>query len=63
MGRGPFLVRAKFSDHARMICLGITVQALCHFEWSGPVSVLEGRMCFVWCGVVCGVVVIVVVVC
>ena len=27
------------------MCPGITVQASCHLEWSGPVSVLERVMC------------------
>ena len=49
---GPLLVGRTCSHHARDICLGIPVQTSCHLEWSGPVSVLEGRMCLVWCGVV-----------
>ena len=57
MDLGPFLVGRTCSHHARNNCPGLTVQALCHLEWSGPVSVLEMGVVFggVWCSVVvCG---------
>ena len=36
------------SHHARNNCPGITVQASCHLEWSGPVFVLEMGDVFVF---------------
>ena len=39
VGFGPFLVWRLCSNHARNNCPDITVQASCHLEWSGPVSV------------------------
>ena len=45
VGRGSFPVGRTCSHHARKNCLGILVQASCHLEWSGPVSVLEMEKC------------------
>ena len=52
-GHGPFLVGLTCSHHARNKCPSVPVQASYHLEWSGTVSVLERKMCLVWCGGLC----------
>ena len=45
---GPLPVCRTCSYHARNNCPSITVQSLCHLEWSGHVSVLEMGDVFVF---------------
>ena len=44
-----FPVWRTCSNHARNNVPGVPVQASCHLEWSGPVSVLEMGDVFVMC--------------